>query len=251
MSDKVFSIPETVRSTSKPVDSPLVSDAVEILQRLEAEKEDLSATTLVLDNSNKITFPGYPFKFEGLGEKILVSIDIFKSGYECKVCSGRKKIDTKCHCEKEGKPGLRYTAEEIATIRASLGDGIADARVEQKCTACLGDYPAARSTTLCPSCKGLGAVLILPDTAKNLPTTGVVVSMGIGTTDYWRDRQNKPPLNYKVGDRILFGPYAGSMIPTKAGVLFKVLEADNAWCRIEGADGMGQFDFVMQDSESL
>jgi len=236
MSEKIFSIPSELK-----VKNILVEAAVEVLERTEKEKEDLSTQELQLDGTNKIRFPGYPYIFEALGEKIIVSIDVFKSGYECKVCKGKKRIKSVCECEKNEHPGLRYSIEEIDIVRSSISDEIAQARSQMACLECKGDYVAARHDSICPSCKGIGAVLVLPETSKNLPTTGVVVSMG--------SQCNKEKLGYGIGDRILFGPYAGSMIPTKAGILFKILDAANAWCIIEGAEEMGQFDFILQDSE--
>lgn len=222
--------------------SELAERAKALFERSEAEKENLSATELVIDGSNKVSFPGYPYKFEALGKKILVSIDIFKSGYECKVCKGKKKLETLCECEREGRAGKRYSNEQIAEIKKELGSDISDARAALSCPECKGDYVSMRRVETCSACKGMGALLVLPDTSKNLPTTGVVVSIG--------NRVNLERLNYKVGDRILFGPYAGSMIPTKSGLLFKVLDATNAWAKVEGANDLGAFEFILnEDSE--
>lgn len=214
----------------------------EMFARSEAEKESLSATELILDNSNLVSFPGYPYKFEASCKKIIVSIDIFKSGYECKVCKGKKKTETKCWCESFGHPGKRYSDEEITTIRTELGSDISDARAALTCTQCHGDYISMRVSETCKACKGMGALLVLPETSRNLPTTGVVVSIGAGV------KRNK--INYKVGDRILFGPYAGSMIPTKGGLLFKIIDWNSAWARVDGAEDLGAFDFILnEDSE--
>jgi hypothetical protein len=57
-------------------------------------------------------------------------------------------------------------------------------------------------------------------------------------------------LNFDIGDRILFGPYAGNMIPTKAGTVFKILDWNQAWCRIDGAEDLGAFDFITLDEQS-
>lgn len=217
-----------------------IENAVEMLSR---SVEHSGATVeLVLDNSNKISFPDYPYLLEALGKKILVSIDIFKSGYECRECKGKRRIEHMCQCEEAGHPGTRYGAEEIAAIRASISDEVADQRAAMVCPKCEGSFASLRSSETCSKCKGLGALLVLPETSKNLPTTGVVLSIG--------NRVNKAKINYKVGDRILFGPYAGSMIPTKGGLLFKVLDANNAWCRVDGANELGAFEFILnEDSE--
>ena len=51
--------------------------------------------------------------------------------------------------------------------------------------------------------------IIIPDTAKEKPQQGEVVSVGPGG----RDEAGKLiPLDVKVGDRILFGKYSGSEI---------------------------------------
>lgn len=236
MSDKVFSI------SDNPQPLNLMSEAERaktILERTEKEKEDLSAQELVLDGTNKVAFPGFPYLFEAVHEKIIVSLDIFKSGYECKVCKGLKWIDTKCECEIEDRAGLKYSEEQIEELRRSIGEEVAHARESLPCPKCLGDYPSFRTREKCSSCKGLGATLILPETSKSQPTSGVIVSIGQTA------RRDFPWL--EIGQRILFGPYAGNMVPTKAGLVFKILDASNAWCIVEGAEDLGQFDFILQD----
>jgi len=248
---KIFSIPSEAGS-GKNLMTEEQRRSLDVLERTEQEKEDLSAQQLKLDGSNKVSFPGFPYKFEAMGEKVIVSIDIFKSGYECKICKGLKRVEAHCKCEDTDRPGYRYSQGELDTLQESgLSEGVVEARTAMPCVDCKGDYPAARRNELCSACKGRGAVLILPETSKNLPTTGVVVSMGRGCEPNYREHQGKPPLGFGIGDRILFGPYAGNMIPTKAGILFKIMDADHAWCRVEGANDMGQFDFVLQDEQAL
>jgi co-chaperonin GroES (HSP10) len=246
---KIYSLPS--EGVAKNVMTEEQRRSLQALERVETEKEDLRATSLKLDGTNKVSFPGFPYVFEGLGEKIIVSIDVFKSGYECKACKGLKKIETHCRCEDEGgRPGYRYSNTDLdALMDSGLDQSIISARQQMACSQCLGDYPSFRLTRICSVCKGIGATLILPETSKNLPTTGVVVSMGQACSNEWRAAQNKPPLGFAIGDRILFGPYAGNMVPTKAGILFKIMDADHAWCRIEGAEDMAQFDFILQDDE--
>ena len=48
--------------------------------------------------------------------------------------------------------------------------------------------------------------IVLPDTAKNKPARGTVVSVGDGRQ---LDNGKKAPLQVKVGDRVLFSSYAG------------------------------------------
>ena len=51
--------------------------------------------------------------------------------------------------------------------------------------------------------------IYIPDTAKEKPVEGKVISVGPGKVN---EQGNRVPLNLKEGDRILFGRYAGSEI---------------------------------------
>jgi chaperonin GroES len=51
--------------------------------------------------------------------------------------------------------------------------------------------------------------LIIPDTAKEKPQQGTIVAVGKGKVN---DDGKINPLDVKVGDKILFGKYAGSEI---------------------------------------
>ena len=51
--------------------------------------------------------------------------------------------------------------------------------------------------------------IIIPDTAKEKPMEGKVVAVGSGKVD---EAGKRLPLEVKVGDRVLFGKYAGTEI---------------------------------------
>ena len=51
--------------------------------------------------------------------------------------------------------------------------------------------------------------IIIPDTAKEKPMEGKVIAVGSGKT---AKDGSKTPLEVKVGDRVLFGKYAGTEI---------------------------------------
>ena len=51
--------------------------------------------------------------------------------------------------------------------------------------------------------------IIIPDSAKEKPMEGKVIAVGSGKTE--KDGK-KIPLEVKVGDRVLFGKYAGNEI---------------------------------------
>ena len=51
--------------------------------------------------------------------------------------------------------------------------------------------------------------IIIPDTAKEKPMEGKVIAVGNGKLD---ENGKRIPLEVKVGDRVLFGKYAGTEI---------------------------------------
>ena len=51
--------------------------------------------------------------------------------------------------------------------------------------------------------------IIIPDTAKEKPTTGTVIAVGTGKLD---EKGNKIPFNVKKGDKVLMPKYGGTEI---------------------------------------
>jgi chaperonin GroES len=51
--------------------------------------------------------------------------------------------------------------------------------------------------------------IIIPDTAKEKPMEGKVIAVGAGKVD---DEGKRVPLEVKVGNKVLFGKYAGTEI---------------------------------------
>jgi chaperonin GroES len=65
--------------------------------------------------------------------------------------------------------------------------------------------------------------IIIPDTAKEKPQEGEVLSVGPGA----RDESGKVhPLDVKVGDRILFGKWSGSEVKLDGEDLLIMKESD-------------------------
>jgi len=58
-----------------------------------------------------------------------------------------------------------------------------------------------------------GGELVLPDTAKEKPQQGEVIAVGPGR----RENGGRVPLDVKVGDRVVFGKYAGTKYKTQDG----------------------------------
>jgi chaperonin GroES len=65
--------------------------------------------------------------------------------------------------------------------------------------------------------------IIIPDTAKEKPMEGEVLSVGSGARD---EKGQLQPLDVKVGDRILFGKWSGTEIKLNGEDLLIVKEAD-------------------------
>jgi hypothetical protein len=65
--------------------------ATEAINRIAKEKAE-TTSAVKRDNSNKATVEGFPYEFEARGPNILVAVDVFKSGYECKTCKGTGTI---------------------------------------------------------------------------------------------------------------------------------------------------------------
>lgn len=51
--------------------------------------------------------------------------------------------------------------------------------------------------------------IIIPDSAKEKPTTGKVIAIGTGKVD---DNGKKIPFNVKVGDKVLMPKYGGTEV---------------------------------------
>lgn len=65
--------------------------------------------------------------------------------------------------------------------------------------------------------------IIIPDTAKEKPTEGIVRALGTGKTD---DNGKKVPFEVKVGDRVLVSKYGGTEIKLD-GKEYKILNSDD------------------------
>ncbi|HAF50369.1 MAG: chaperonin GroES [Synergistaceae bacterium] len=70
----------------------------------------------------------------------------------------------------------------------------------------LGDRVVVKVLTQEEKTKG---GIVLPDTAKEKPQEGEVISVGSGRV---LDNGQKLPLEVKVGDRVIFSKYAGTEI---------------------------------------
>ncbi len=65
--------------------------------------------------------------------------------------------------------------------------------------------------------------IIIPDTAKEKPSEGVIISVGPGTRD--EDGKHISP-DVKAGDRVLFGKWSGTEIKVDGDELLIMKESD-------------------------
>ena len=71
--------------------------------------------------------------------------------------------------------------------------------------------------------------IIIPDSAKEKPTEGIIRALGTGKTD---DNGKKVPFEVKVGDRVLVSKYGGTEIKLD-GKEYKILNSDDILAVIE------------------
>ena len=65
--------------------------------------------------------------------------------------------------------------------------------------------------------------IIIPDTAKEKPSEGVIEAVGPGARD---DSGKLVPIDVKVGDRILFGKWSGTEVKLDGKDLLIMKESD-------------------------
>lgn len=71
--------------------------------------------------------------------------------------------------------------------------------------------------------------IIIPDTAKEKPHQGTVVAVGPGKLT---DEGKKLPMDVKVGDKILYGKYAGNEVKIE-GKEYVILDSSDIYGIIE------------------
>ncbi len=71
--------------------------------------------------------------------------------------------------------------------------------------------------------------IIIPDTAKEKPTEGLIIALGTGKTD---DNGKKVPFEVKKGDRVLISKYGGTEVKLN-GREYKILNSDDILAVVE------------------
>ena len=98
------------------------------------------------------------------------------------------------------------------------------------------NYGTKTKTSRRPRARGAGrregtqkGGIIIPDSAKEKPTEGIVRALGTGKTD---DDGKKVPFEVKVGDRVLVSKYGGTEVKID-NKEYKLLNADDILAILE------------------
>ena len=166
-------------------------------------------------SANRVLILGGRLGLEAVEDKIIIQLDKYKSGYECSTCKGEGRL-THCPCETQGTPGFN---ERGRTCKYCEGN--ADTRLS-----------ISRYGKECPDCKGHGSTIIIPEAAKALPTSGVIVSAG-------------PNCKLrKEGERVLFGAHVGYFLPFKGSVKIRCMRENEILCLLYSVDSINLGDHI-------
>lgn len=172
------------------------------------------------DTLNVISLEDVGVSMQAIEDKIIILVDQWKSGYECKECGGSGEVKSIIN------PEILRT---------------------------------------CDTCKGKGQTLVIPDSAKSLPSTGVVVSMGPATQymmlkkrrenclfnrqkhagtphyDNWTIEVEEVDLDLKntsiqIGTRVVFGVHVGTKVPIKGNIKLVIMREKEPLCVVFGND---------------
>jgi co-chaperonin GroES (HSP10) len=155
-------------------------------------------TVSLMEKSQPSRFKAGDVSFYALGDRVIVREDEFKSGYECRTCSGHGKVVCS-NCD---------------------GTGHSKVNAHAKCSACHGE-----TTQTCPDCEGKGGVLIVPEQSQRRPSSGMIVSVG------------EDCKVLKEGENVLYSNFAGYAIDLdRAGIstCLRILHEKEILCRVEG-----------------
>lgn len=144
---------------------------------------------------NLVLVVGGKIALKAIEDKIIILLDKFKSGYECSLCGGTGE-------------GQRC----IDCVNGVNSRGF-------RCKVCEGS-PDRFIGLSCQQCHGRGSTIIIPDSAKALPTSGIIVSIGPDC----KKRQ--------VGQRVVFGAHVGFFLPFKGNVRLRMMRETEPLCEL-------------------
>ena len=111
-------------------------------------------------------------------------------------------------------------AEEESTLAKATENKAAEKKATEKKLRPLGDRVVIKPTAREDMTK---SGIVLPDTAKEKPQEGVILSAGPGKID---DTGKREPMDVKVGDKVLYAKYAGTEFKIEGDDLLIVSQKD-------------------------
>jgi co-chaperonin GroES (HSP10) len=166
-----------------------------VTRRDKETREKYSVDYKVDEEKNMVLVVGGKIALRAIEDKIIVLLDKFRSGYECKMCDGTGE-GRRCRDCKNGVNSRGFT-----------------------CKICEGN-PDRWVGKSCPECRGKGSSIIIPDSAKALPTSGTIVSVGPECT------------KRRLGQRIVFGAHVGFFLPFKGNVRLRMMREYEPLCEL-------------------
>lgn len=208
-------------SESYKVTEVEMKEASDILVKYE---RTLAALEVDAGEDNIIGLTEIGIGLEAVGDNILVLVDSYRSGYECTAClgTGQLRMKSRCNCDPD------IPNEELEVKRGTRN------RFDAACEICGGDYLSKRIETLvmCEKCKGKGSSLFIPENAKTLPTTGVILSKGPDVTRG----------GIEVNRRIIATPHSGVFLPMKGSIPIRCYRQHEPLCVMYNIDKTGRAD---------
>lgn len=187
---------------------------------------------------------------EALWKNILILEDPFRTGYECKTCDGKghsEEICSSCSGSKVKAKNPEYDQTKDWDENSLEGlpehfkelmrkKQLAENKQREEymdsgglipCTSCLvvshidgSKYPSGFK--ICPTCKGVGASIVVPEESMRRPTSGKIVAMG----------SEVKGLN--IGDRVVYSNMIGQQISFKQKSVFRLMRYDECNIRLHG-----------------
>lgn len=170
-----------------------------------------------------ITTLSGPFILEALETRLIIHEDKYKTGYECKECSGDGYlVNHECPmCVGRDK------IKGYEDIKPDTNEGV-------PCRLCntgrgMWDINSGHGFRTCDACEGKGAWIVVPQQSERRPTSGVIHSVGPGVVN--------PKL--RPGVRVLYTIFAGTAIDFKGRGVCRIMHENEIMGIIYGQANLG------------
>lgn len=166
-----------------------------------------------IDQDNAVEISSLGIQLEAIEDKIIVMIDRYKSGYECKECSGTGKIKSE-------------------VVEGALRD----------CEKCNGKGALLVVPEISQSLPTLGTVLSVGERTKwaqfiyrRNTYDEKIEPFDKDTFDKITEAEGRR-IKIRPGAKVLFQPHVGTFIPIKGNIHLKIMREHEPLCVIYGAE---------------